>query len=100
MMKTKYKGSWAVRLWDFTTINSMTLQFRTQSTFAIFEPAFPYIYLPEKDFLSWQGAVATYYKKQGVRCNNLPRGYCYFEHTCNHVRSFFDMSPQYFRIGD
>ena len=69
-------------------------------TYAIFEPAFPYVYLPDKDYIKWQGLIASYYKGKQIHCNFKPRATCYFDHTCNHVRHFFDMPKQIFRFGD
>lgn len=63
MMKTRFKGSWSVKLFSFTTVAGITLRLAAPTTYVIFEPAFPYVYLPEKDFLKWQGEAATYYSK-------------------------------------
>lgn len=66
-MKTRYKGTWAVKLFSFTTVAGITLRLNIpSSTYVIFEPAFPYVYLPEKDFLKWQGEVANYYAKEQI----------------------------------
>jgi hypothetical protein len=100
LMKTRHKGSWSVRMHGFTTVNSYNLPLANAQTYAIFEPAFPYIYIPSADFLKWQGQVASFYKDKQIRCNNFPRGTCHFEHSCNHVRAFFDMRIQTFRLGD
>ena len=69
-------------------------------TYAVFEPAFPYVYMPELDYLKWQGMVSTFYRDKQIHCNFLPRHTCYFDHSCNHVKNFFEMMPQIFKFGD
>ena len=69
-------------------------------SYAIFEPAFPYVYMPVGDYMRWMTTISTQYKDKQINCNPLSGTKCYFANSCDHVRNFVQMKPQKFELGD
>lgn len=62
MMKTRNTGTWAVSLHS-VNMGDRAFEFESDQTFIIYDPQFPYLYLPEKDFLTWLTLASQYYQE-------------------------------------
>lgn len=69
LMKTRNTRTWAVELVD-TIMFDQTFEFESNPTYFIYEPQLPYIYLPEDDFLTFQGHASTFFSANEIHCNN------------------------------
>ena len=86
MMRTKDKSTWAVQLTGASMIGAdLTLQHST--TYIIYDPQFPYLYLPERDFMTYLQKTSNFYAGKNINCNFAHRGSCYFNDACNDVIS-------------
>jgi hypothetical protein len=99
LMKTRGIDSWSVELTGASMIDA-TFQFERTPTYVIYEPQLPYIYLPEDDFLTFQGLAATFYSLRDLHCNNRQRGTCHFDTSCDTVRNDYTLVDTILHLGD
>lgn len=84
IMRTKSLESWAVILYEvYLFETSFNFGQTYNPIYVLFEPQVPYIYIPEKHFLTWAGLITTYYSGQDIECNYSQRGTCFFKKTCD-----------------
>ena len=100
MMKTKNMGTWAVDL-HTARIFHYDFEFENDQTFIIYEPQLPYLYLPEKDFMTFVIKTAYHFGPTNINCNYNHGGFCYFEESCEKTRrKFTEDNPMFLNIGD
>lgn len=91
-MKTRDMSTWAVHL-DSVRLLDYEFEFDSAATYIIYEPQLPYIYLPERDFLTYMGYASSFFSTAGeddnakpeIHCNYRQRGTCRFDATCTDV---------------
>ena len=88
MLRTRNKGTWAVPLKSFESVRGTKMTLSAAKSYAIFEPAFPYVYMPVGDYIRWMKTISTQYKDKQINCNPLSGTKCYFANSCDHVRNF------------
>lgn len=99
MMKTRDTSTWAVRLHSANMIDA-TFNFENPDTYIVYDPQFPYLYLPEKDFLTYLGLASRFYSNRDLNCNYSHRGSCFFDAPCSTVASEYTKTNLYLSLGD
>lgn len=85
MMKTRDTNTWAVRLHNAIMIDSY-FEFENMHTYIVYDPQFPYLYLPERDFLTYLTKASHFYSDRDLNCNYAHRGSCFFDDSCATVK--------------
>ena len=67
-MKTRNMGSWAVDLHNVKLFD-VDFVFENDETFILYEPQLPYLYLPDKDFLTYVTKTSIHFGSDVVNCN-------------------------------
>ena len=100
MMKTRNMGTWSVDLHKVNLFDN-EIEFENEQTFIVYEPQVPYMYLPERDFLTFVSKVSNHFHGDTVNCNYNQRGYCYFYESCESAKvKYREGNVLTFTIGD
>ena len=82
MIQTTDNESWEVSLTD-VSLAQKEIELSNQATKALIEPQYPYIYIPESDFIIYKKKLEDAYPFQ-LACSN-ERKACFFNHDCDAV---------------
>ena len=82
MIQTTDNESWEVSLSD-VSLAQKEIELSNQATKALIEPQYPYIYIPESDFIIYKKKLEDAYPFQ-LACSN-ERKACFFNHDCDAV---------------
>jgi hypothetical protein len=81
-VKSMHANFPGIQLYDIVA-SSNVVRPSDQARYLVFEPQFPYMYVPLEDFKHWMITISRTFPD--IICNYSPKGTCYFSTACENV---------------